>query len=82
MSNQASFPPCPSCHGDDIVLVPGATSTSSNLRSGVAVGAFRSVVFDRVVCLQCGSVREWVTNRQSLDLLRKKYGNPQSFDWG
>jgi hypothetical protein len=37
----------------------------------------RSIDLARVVCLQCGSVREWVTDREQLNSLRKKYGGAQ-----
>lgn len=68
-----NFGRCPHCHSDEIIWVPSSAADGHN-RSGIQVGAFRSVSFARLICLDCGMVREWVDNRKDLDLLRRKYG--------
>ena len=68
-----NFGPCPHCGSAEIICVPSSTADGYR-RSGMAVGTFRVIEFSRVICLQCGLVREWVTDRVHLDLLRKKFG--------
>jgi hypothetical protein len=67
---------CPNCQSKEMILLPSGIADGYN-KSGVHVGAFRSVSFARLICLQCGLVREWVASRKDLDLLRKKYGRAQ-----
>ncbi|GLW31073.1 hypothetical protein Areg01_40130 [Actinoplanes regularis] len=64
---------CPYCQSDQIIRLEGGMK-DGYLRSGVAVSTFKTVEFVRLICLQCGSVREWVANQKDLDLLREKYG--------
>jgi hypothetical protein len=68
-----NFGPCPHCRSNEIVWLQSSVSDGYN-RSGVQVGAFRSISFDRLICLNCGLVREWVTDPEHRELLRRKYG--------
>ena len=68
-----TFGPCPHCGSAEIVCVPSKTADGYQ-RSGMAVSTFRAISFSRVICLQCGLVREWIADRANLDLLRKKFG--------
>ncbi|WP_203831517.1 hypothetical protein [Actinoplanes palleronii] len=68
-----NFGPCPHCGSPEIACVPSGPADGYN-RSGMAVSTFRTIPFSRVICLQCGLVREWITDRAHLDLLRKKFG--------
>ena len=70
---EVNFGACPHCQSSEIIWLRSSAADGYN-RSGVTVGAFRSISFARLICLQCGLVREWVDNREHLDLLRKKYG--------
>ncbi|AEV88303.1 hypothetical protein ACWT_7293 [Actinoplanes sp. SE50] len=63
---------CPHCGSAEIICVPSSMNDGYN-RSGMTVSAFRTIPFSRVICLQCGLVREWITDRAQLDLLRKKF---------
>jgi hypothetical protein len=63
---------CPYCRSDELVRLPGRYSDGDN-RSGVQVTAFRSISFARIICLQCGSVREWVDSQEDLEMLRNKF---------
>jgi predicted RNA-binding Zn-ribbon protein involved in translation (DUF1610 family) len=72
--DDVNFGPCPQCGGTEIICVPSRTADGYQ-RSGMAVSAFRAISFSRVICLQCGLVREWITDRADLDLLRKKFGS-------
>ncbi|WIM98694.1 hypothetical protein ACTOB_002303 [Actinoplanes oblitus] len=66
------FGACPHCGSLEIICVPSSNADGYH-RSGMAAGTFRMIPFSRVVCLQCGLVREWITNRAHLDHLREKY---------
>ncbi|MFF5078032.1 hypothetical protein ACFY36_13350 [Actinoplanes sp. NPDC000266] len=70
---QPSFGVCPNCGNDDIIRIPPDRLSGAAV-SGVAVHAFRHVLFARLICLTCGLVREWVDDRRDLDQLRKKFG--------
>ncbi|MFI7598657.1 hypothetical protein [Actinoplanes sp. NPDC049681] len=70
---EINFGLCPHCGSAEIVCVPSSMNDGFN-RSGIAVSALRVIPFSRVICLQCGLVREWITDRVHLDLLRKKFG--------
>jgi hypothetical protein len=67
---------CPYCQSDEVISLQSSASDGYG-RSSISVSTFKSIQFARLICLQCGSVREWVANRQDLDLLRKKYGRAQ-----
>jgi hypothetical protein len=68
-----NFGPCPQCTSVDIICVPSSMSDGYQ-RSGMTISTFRTIPFSRVICLQCGLVREWISDRAHLDLLRKKFG--------
>ena len=72
----ADFSPCPNCQNGEIICLPSGVADGHN-QSGVYIGGFRSVSFARLICLQCGFVREWIATQEGLDLLRKKYGREQ-----
>jgi len=74
--NDINFGPCPHCGSPEIICVP-SSSADGYQRSGMAVSTFRTIPFSRVICLQCGLVREWITDRAQLDLLRKKFAPPR-----
>ncbi|AGL16053.1 hypothetical protein L083_2543 [Actinoplanes sp. N902-109] len=54
-----------------------SSMADGHLRSGMAVSTFRTIQFSRVICLQCGLVREWVTDAAHRQLLREKFGPKQ-----
>jgi len=71
-----NFGLCPHCQSDEIIVLQSGPRDGYG-RAGINVGILRSIELARVICLQCGSVREWVTNRADLDFLRKKHGGAQ-----
>ncbi|WP_041832152.1 hypothetical protein [Actinoplanes sp. N902-109] len=74
--SDVTFGPCPHCASTEIVCVPSSMA-DGHLRSGMAVSTFRTIQFSRVICLQCGLVREWVTDAAHRQLLREKFGPKQ-----
>lgn len=75
MSN-IDFGPCPHCQSEEIVVHQSTVSDGYG-RSSISIGGLTSIPFSRVICLQCGLVREWVADREHLKRLRKRFGRPQ-----
>jgi hypothetical protein len=71
-----NFGPCPHCQSDEITWLSSGVADGYN-RSGIQVSAFKSISFARLICLECGLVREWVADRKDLDFLRRTYGRSQ-----
>jgi hypothetical protein len=71
-----NFGQCPHCQSDEIVMLQSGPRDGYG-RSTINIGGLTSIPLARVICLQCGSVREWVADRNHLDILRKKYGRAQ-----
>jgi hypothetical protein len=74
--SDVSHGPCPHCQSDDVILHQSSPSDGYG-RSSINVGGLTSIQFARLICLECGSVREWVASRNDLNRLRKKYGRAQ-----
>jgi len=74
--SDVNFGPCPHCQSDDLVVVPSGPADGYG-RSSINVGALTAIGLSRVVCLRCGSVREWVADREHLKRLRQKFGREQ-----
>jgi hypothetical protein len=74
--SDVNFGHCPHCQSDETVVLQSGPRDGHG-RAAINAGGLRSIDLARVVCLQCGSVREWVTDREQLNSLRKKYGGAQ-----
>jgi len=75
--SDVDYGPCPHCQSNEVVMHQSGPGDGHG-RSGMNVGGLRSIDFARLICLQCGSVREWVANAEHLNRLRKKFGRAQS----
>ena len=60
---------CPNCRADEVIRLPG------DMYSAILISAFRKLPVARLVCLNCGLVRDWIDDRRHLEMLRKRYGD-------
>jgi predicted nucleic-acid-binding Zn-ribbon protein len=62
---------CPKCNQTEIFISKGKKHDQHGNK--IRVSGFKRVPLDHYTCINCGYTEEWVTEKASLDFLRKKF---------
>ncbi|WP_235297788.1 hypothetical protein [Portibacter marinus] len=61
---------CPKCSSTEIYVSKGRKH--HNHGNKIMISTFKVVPLDHYTCIDCGYTEEWVTDKKSLDFLRRK----------
>jgi len=64
---------CPKCQCTEIYVAKGRKHNQHGNK--IMVTTFKLVPLDHYTCLECGYTEEWVTDKKSLEFLRRKAKN-------
>jgi len=61
---------CPKCQSTEIYVSKGRKHNQSGNK--ILVTNFKTIPLDHFTCTECGYTEEWVTDKKSLEFLRRK----------
>lgn len=62
---------CPKCSSTEIFISKGKKHDQHGNK--IRISGFKRIPLDHYTCINCGYTEEWVTDKDSLDFVRRKF---------